>query len=319
MTLPRMSLARLVVGVVLGCLLGALGLPRLNLPALPLAAPAAGVAEPTAGTIQAPTEPQPPPPTSAAAESTLTPLAAGAAATAAVGESTSTSAAGGSGLTSAMAEPTLAGVAGGAESTVVALATGAPAAAGQVLIDERFGAPLAGWPNDPGGTAWFASGAFHLFARQPNHFVAVGVPLASPVGNAVLSAQFHKVGGPAGGGYGLIIRDQSPTSDRDGTSQAGEYLAVAIGDRGDIGVWQRDQTHWIDVVPWTHSEIVHPDLAANSLVVTTHGMALRVEVNGQQVADLTYERLPATGGAGIFVGGDLNQVALDWLRIAAAE
>jgi hypothetical protein len=38
-------------------------------------------------------------------------------------------------------------------------------------------------------------------------------------------------------------------------------------------------------------------------------------VNGEVVALLEYDGLPATGGVGIFVGGDLNEVALEWLRI----
>jgi hypothetical protein len=149
---------------------------------------------------------------------------------------------------------------------------------------------------------------------NPTNF-ALGVPLPSVVGDAVLSAQFRKLGGPAGGGYGLIIRDRGATAERDGRSQTGEYLVVGVGDRGDVGVWQRDQTHWIDIVPWTHSDVVHRDLDANSLVVTTHGTSLRFEVNGQVVAELTYDALPPTGSVGVFVGGDLNQVALEQLRI----
>jgi len=66
------------------------------------------------------------------------------------------------------------------------------------------------------------------------------------------------------------LRDR-PSSDRDGRSQDGQYLVAGVGDRGDIGVWQRDRTHWIDVVPWTHSDVVHQELESNSLVVTTHG------------------------------------------------
>jgi hypothetical protein len=34
-----------------------------------------------------------------------------------------------------------------------------------------------------------------------------------------------------------------------------------------------------------------------------------------QVADLSYAGLPASGGIGVFVGGDFNEVVLDWLRM----
>src|SRR5262249_50677379 len=111
-----------------------------------------------------------------------------------------------------------------------------------VLFAERFVAPLPNWPNDPLGTAWFVDGEYRLFARDPGRFVATGVPLNQTFRDIRLSAQFHKVSGPAGGGYGFIIRDQGPTADRDSRNQAGQYLVLEVGDRGDIGIWQREGT-----------------------------------------------------------------------------
>jgi hypothetical protein len=178
-----------------------------------------------------------------------------------------------------------------------------------------FNTPIRGWINDPTGTAWFASGVYHLYARDSGHFVATGVPLNQPLRGARLSAQFHKLGGPSGGGYGLIFRDQSATSERDGRNQSGAYLVAEVGDRGDIGVWQREQDRWIDIVPWTRSDAVHADRQPNALTVITSGFTVQVQVNGMLVADFNYDRLPPGGGVGIFTGGDLNEVALDWLRI----
>ena len=190
-------------------------------------------------------------------------------------------------------------------------------AAPRVLFADRFDAPLLNWPNNPDATAWFAAGQYRLFARHEGQFVATGVPLPAPVGDATLSAQFQKLGGPAGGGYGLIVRDQGPPSVRDGLNQGGEYVVLEVGDRGDIGIWQRDQTRWIDVVPWTHSTAVHPDRDPNALTVTTRGTSVRFEVNGIGVAEVTYTALPAAGGVGLFAGGDLNDVAVEWLRITS--
>jgi hypothetical protein len=182
-------------------------------------------------------------------------------------------------------------------------------------LDERFDGQPAGWPNDPRGTAWFAAGQYHMFAREPSRFVAIGVRLPVVARDARLTAEFHKTGGPPGGGYGLIMRDQGPTEDRDGRNQGGEYLVLEVGDRGDVGVWQRDQTRWIDVLPWTHSEAVHAERRPNVIVASTSGTRVRFEVNGVQVADLSYAGLPASGGIGVFVGGDFNEVVLDWLRM----
>jgi hypothetical protein len=185
-----------------------------------------------------------------------------------------------------------------------------------VLLSERFTTPINRWPNDPASTAWFASGEYRLFARDTGRFVSVGVPLPPVSGGGLLiSGQFHKIDGPPGGGYGFIIRDQGTPAARDGRNQSGQYLVLEVGDRGDIGVWRRDETRWIDIVPWTHSEAVHLGRAPNALVVNTDGSMLRFEVNGVVVAELSYDRLPAVGGIGIFAGGDLNEVALEWLRI----
>jgi hypothetical protein len=185
-----------------------------------------------------------------------------------------------------------------------------------VVFADEFSRPLPNWPNDPQGTAWFGGGAFHIFARQSTRFVAVGVPLPQPaVSSAVLSGEFRKVGGPPGGGYGLIVRDQSSAVERDGTNQGGRYMVLEVGDRGDVGVWQRTETRWIDVLPWTPSGAVHTDREPNTLAVTTRGNALRFEVNSQPVADLTYDGVPPSGSVGIFVGGDQNEVVLNWLRI----
>jgi hypothetical protein len=186
-----------------------------------------------------------------------------------------------------------------------------------VLFAQRFVAPLPGWPHDPAGNSWFAEGAYRLFARQPGRFVAVGVPLDAPVADATLTAQFRKVGGPAGGGYGFIVRDQGATSERDSRNQVGRYLVVEIGDKGEVGVWQREQTRWIDIAPWTHSAVVNTGNQPNLLALTLRGSQLHFEVNGDTVAELTFTGLPVTGSVGIFVAGDLNEVALEWLRIEA--
>ncbi len=141
------------------------------------------------------------------------------------------------------------------------------------------------------------------------------MPLSQTLSSAVLTARFHKVGGPGGGGYGLIVRDQGSSAERDGRNQAGQYMVLEVGDRGDAGIWQRNEARWIDVMPWTHTDAVHLDKESNALVVTVRGNALRFEVNGRVLADLTYDGVQPRGGVGIFVGGDLNEVVLDSLRI----
>jgi hypothetical protein len=188
----------------------------------------------------------------------------------------------------------------------------------RVLFAERFVNPLPGWPHVPDGTVWFANGRYELAARDPGRFVAVQAPLNTPVGDVAVSGRFRKTGGPPGGGYGFIVRSQGTTA-LDGTTQQGRYIVLEIGDRGDIGIWQREETRWIDILPWTPSAAVHQGMEANELLVTTQGRRLRFVVNGVEVANTMYNALPAEGGIGVFVGGDLNEVSLEWLIVETPD
>jgi Mannosyl-glycoprotein endo-beta-N-acetylglucosaminidase len=172
------------------------------------------------------------------------------------------------------------------------------------------------WPNDPGSTAWLGSDGYHLFARVFQRFVGVGVA-SQPMGNVSIAATFHKTGGPAGGGYGIIVRDQTPDS-RDGVDQAGQYYVLEVGDKGEVGIWRREQDHWVDLVPWAASAAVHTGDAENELVVTARNDQLTLSVNGVQVAKATDPTL-ATGGVGVFLGGDQNQGVLTHLSVQAAD
>jgi hypothetical protein len=90
---------------------------------------------------------------------------------------------------------------------------------------------------------------------------------------------------------------------------------LEVGDRGDVGIWQRDESRWIAIPPVTQSNAVHQATEPNELLVTTRGSGPRFVVNGVEVANTTYNGLPAEGGVGVFAGGDLNEVSLEWLII----
>jgi hypothetical protein len=184
-----------------------------------------------------------------------------------------------------------------------------------VLLDERFGSAdnARGWTNDPSGVAWLADGAYHLFARQAAKFVAVSVPGTQDLSDVVVSGHFRKTAGPAGGGYGLIVRDQAPER-MSGQSQDGPFYVFEVGDKGELGVWLREDDHWVDLLPWTPSDAVHPGLEGNDLTVSAMGDRLSVLVNGVPVAT-QLDTLLHSGGVAIFTGGDGNQVAIDRLTV----
>ncbi len=187
----------------------------------------------------------------------------------------------------------------------------------RTLLDERFNDNRGGWPSNEQSTAWLADGNYRLFAHQPGQFVAIGAPVSGPLADVVVTAIFRKVGGPPGGGYGLIVRDQGPLP-RDGINQSGRFYVLAVGDRGEMGIWRRDEDRWIDLLPWTPSDEVHRDHAANELSVRSVGPRLSLMVNGVEVASLVDSTL-AEGAVGVFVGGDFNEVAVERLRVQVPD
>jgi hypothetical protein len=185
------------------------------------------------------------------------------------------------------------------------------------VFDEGFADNRAGWPNDPQSTAWLAVGGYRLFARQPGQFVAIPAPLTESFRDVVITGTFRKVGGPPGGGYGLIVRDQRPRSGST-TSQGGRFYVLEVGDRGEVGIWRREEDRWVDLVPWTPSEAVQPGSASNEVSVQAIGPRLTLRVNGTDVATVEDAALEM-GAVGVFVGGDLNDVVLQRLVVQAVR
>jgi hypothetical protein len=177
------------------------------------------------------------------------------------------------------------------------------------LLDLRLAdGPARGWRDNPPYVGW-ADGAYRLQARQAARFVAIGVPTDEPLGDMIVTATFRKTGGPPGGGYGLVVRDQGPDP-RDGVNQNMNAYVLETGDLGEFGVWRRDGDHWFDLVPWTRSGAVRPGGSPNDLTVRATGDRLVFSVNGVEVAQVQDDTLLA-GGIGMFVGGDFNEVAVD--------
>jgi hypothetical protein len=149
-----------------------------------------------------------------------------------------------------------------------------------------------------------------MYARTPDRFVAVRAPITNTPQDVIVSATFHKIGGPPGGGYGLILRDQGVGAG-DGVDQFGQFIVAEVGDRGDVGVWRRDGDRWLDMAPWTPSAAVRADTATNVLTIHLIGDRLVFFVNASQVADLKVDAGLSAGNVGVFTGGDLNQVNVD--------
>jgi hypothetical protein len=209
-----------------------------------------------------------------------------------------------------LSQPTSAAAQQTAAPDVAGVSTGTSA-----IFDERFTSNDAGWPSNPVGTALMTNGTYRIATRQAGQFAAVSAPVANVPGDVVISATFRKLAGPAGGGYGIIVRDQEPTL-RDGTSQDGHYYVLEAGDKGEVGIWRRDGDHWVDLLPWQHTDAVKTGSASNELTVRAVGNTLSLSVNGTPVATRTDGSF-GSGKAGLFVGGDGNQVAVSRFTLQA--
>jgi hypothetical protein len=184
----------------------------------------------------------------------------------------------------------------------------------RTLLEETFDTNERNWPNNQQGPAWITGGSLRIMPRQATQFVAIGIPAVGEILQDVeVNATFRKVGGPAGGGYGIIVRDQGPAP-RDGINQLGRYYVLEVGDKGEVGIWRREGDRWIDLLPWQRSDAVKGGSAANDLTVRAIGDRLSLSVNGTEVGSRTDGTL-AVGNVGIFVGGDGNSVALDQLSV----
>jgi hypothetical protein len=152
--------------------------------------------------------------------------------------------------------------------------------------------------------------------QQTGRFVAIGL-LPEQLRDVLVTATFRKTGGPGGGGYGIIVRDQGP-GPRDGLNQGGSYLVLEVGDRGEVGVWRRADDRWVDVLQWTQAAAVRPGLGDNTLAVRAVGDRLTMTVNGTEVAS-TIDSSPARGRVGVFLGGDQNEAVLTRLSIESLD
>jgi serine/threonine-protein kinase len=273
----------------------------------PGATSAPATAAPTPGPAQPAAPPAPPAPTAAPSAPTTAPAAptTAPAAPAAPAPTAAPSAATSAPSPAPAAPPTSPPVA----------ASPAPAPAFQTVLDEHFADNQRGWPNNQESTAWLDNGVYRLNARDPGRFVSVGAPGIGPFADVEVSGRFKKVGGPPGGGFGLIVRDQGPDP-RDGLNQGGRYYVLEVGEGQQWGMWRRETDHWVDLQPFTPSDVVKPPGQENELIARAIGSHLIFIVNGVQIADIEDPTL-TNGKVGIYVAGDGNIVEASQFTVRA--
>jgi hypothetical protein len=187
----------------------------------------------------------------------------------------------------------------------------------RTLLDERFIEFPDRWPHDPGATAWLPDGTYRLSVRGPDPGVVVHAPVEELLDDVLVTATFRKASGPFGGGYGVIVRNEAPTSE-DGVETMGRCFLFEVGDRGEVGIWRRDEQRWVDLVPWTPSTAARRGDGTNELTVRAMGPRLTFLVNGTQVAEME-DPAPSRGRVGIFAGGLRNEVIVEQILIQVPD
>ncbi|MGE3911200.1 MAG: family 16 glycoside hydrolase, partial [Chloroflexota bacterium] len=132
-----------------------------------------------------------------------------------------------------------------------------------------------------------------------------------------ITGRFRKVGGPPGGGYGIIIRDQEPQT-RNGVNQAGHYYVLEAGEGTQWGAWRRDTDRWVELVPWTETKAVKMPPELNEVTVRAIGPRFTFIVNGTEIATIQDPALER-GTVGIYVAGDGNEVEVEQYTVRAPQ
>ena len=184
-----------------------------------------------------------------------------------------------------------------------------PSAYFRVALDERFDTPTNAWPKDPLIVARRVEGGYRVTPRVDDEFVAIGAPLEESFRDVLVGATFRKLGGPANGVCGLVLRDRGPTP-RDGRNQTGRFYLAQVGGRGEVSIWRREQDLWFELAPWTHCDAVHPGEVSNEVSFEIVGGRLTLTVNGQPAAS-AHDAILDQGGVGLFVAGGGNDVLIE--------
>jgi hypothetical protein len=195
---------------------------------------------------------------------------------------------------------------GGDYQRAVAELVSNPSSFFRVILDDTFDGTGPGWPTDPVVEARRVDGGYRLMPLIDNQFLAIGAPVGSSLRDVQVGATFRKLGGPAGGTYGLLLRDRGP-GPRDGRNQAGRYYVAQVDDRGLVSIWRRDQDTWFELVAWAPSTAVRPGEGSNDLSFEIVGGRLTFIINGQPAASAN-DAVLDHGGVGLFVGGRGNGV-----------
>ena len=159
--------------------------------------------------------------------------------------------------------------------------------------------------------ATWSDGAYRLQAREVASYVAIAAPNDPVPPNVLVSATLRKTGGPPGGGYGLIVRNQSPEVPR--RQQPGASTPTSPK----LATWASSASGGARATTGSTScpgRARRPYArAARQRVHRPHQWPAPVSIDHQRRPKWRGSTMTSSPmvAVGVFAGGDNNEVALD--------
>lgn len=165
------------------------------------------------------------------------------------------------------------------------------------------------WPTQRRGPFWVDPSGYHLAPSGPGAVLVVSPPLWTRSQDVALRARFRKLRGPDDTTYGFVIRDRAGEP-RDGTSDHGQFVLVAINNTNEPGVRRHDGDRWIDLS--TNSEVVRAGGSESGalLEVVAVGSRISLRVDGAQIANVE-DAIPSPGGIAFYASGGGAEIVVD--------
>jgi hypothetical protein len=191
--------------------------------------------------------------------------------------------------------------------------TQAPPPPSNILFQDDFSDPNSGWEvgDYDGGSVGYETGYYFVIGTGTG--VNMYGAARKSFSDVIISVDATVAYGPSNdnNGYGIVCRkNPDPTSDN------GYYLRIS-GD-GYYNITKADENGFTDLVAWTESSAVRQGTKTNKIVASCIGNTLKLEVNGEVVAqatDSTYSSGDIALMAVVYEDGSTTKVQFDNLVV----
>ena len=166
----------------------------------------------------------------------------------------------------------------------------------ELPIRDDFSDPDSGWPaveSETSSTA-YVDGGYLIAINAAGRWRAATRP--TRVGDVVIRVEGRNAGGHIDNGFGVICRADL---------EADTFYAFQLASDGHYRIGKQAADEYIDLVPWTRSDIVNGGDAADDITAECIGSSLRLFANGELAAEATDGDYPS-GDVGLIAASFAN-------------